>query len=132
MGTIVNGANTPLNQTRGTVPDVSGALKDYFQLMVFKPLVKTVSGFQAVETAMPVSFWGTIQPFSARQLMLKPEGQRAWSWWLVHAEPGVVLEVDDVVSYLSKQYRVMARNDQSLYGYLEFHLVQDYTGSGPS
>lgn len=128
---ISNGANKPLNAQTGSVPDVSGAMLDWFQPMVFGVVSKVVEGFQAVETMVNVNFQGTWQPFTERQLLLKPEGQRAWSWFWLHAEPGLVLDTDQVVTYLGKQFRVMAHKDFRLYGYIEYHLVEDFTGSGP-
>lgn len=129
--TIPNGCNIPLNQRAGTVPDVSGGLKDWFQPMVFTLVAKNVTAFQLVETPTDISFQGIIQPLSSRQLVLKPEGQRAWTWFQLHADPVLELEVDDVVLYLGVQMRVMARQDFTLYGYVYYELVQDYTGSGP-
>lgn len=131
MSTIANGANRPLFSVAGTVPDVSGALRDYFQSMVFEPLQKTVTGFQVVETPSPINFRGTIQPFTGRQLMLKPEGQRAWTWYTLHSDPVLKLQVDDVVLWQGKQTRVMGRKDYTLYGYVEYELVQDWSGAGP-
>lgn len=131
MGTIANGANRPLNAQAGTVPDVSGAMKDWFQPMVFNLLTKTTTGFQLVESADPIEFMGVIQPLSDRKLMQKPEGQRAWTWLLLYADPVLTLEVDQVVDYLGVQTRVMSRKDYVLYGYVEYSLVQDWTGSGP-
>ena len=78
--TIANGKNTPINFRTGTVPDVSGAMQDYYQPMVFEPVSKVVNGFQVVETGTPINFRGTVQPFTERALLLKPEGQRAWTW----------------------------------------------------
>jgi hypothetical protein len=131
MSTIKNAANTPLNVRQGTLPDVSGAMQDYFQEMTFDQMVKTTVGFQVVETTTPVTFRGTWQPFTDRQLFLKPEGQRAWSWFWLHAEPELTLEVDDIVIWGGVQTRVMSRKDYALYGYVEYHLVQDWSGSGP-
>jgi hypothetical protein len=128
---IKNGKDMPLNQNSGTLPDVSGAMLDYFQPMVFAVVVKTVDNFQAVETKSSVNFQGVWQPLSARQLMLKPEGQRAWKWFQVHAEPALILQTDQLITYLGVQYRVMADKDYRLYGYVEYHLVEDFTGSGP-
>lgn len=130
--TIANGCNTPINQRTGTVPDVSGALQDYFQPMTFEPVGKVVNGFQVVETGTAITFRGTAQPLTERQLMLKPEGQRAWSWFLVHSDPVLSLNVDDVVVWNGKQTRVMARKDFAIYGYVEYSLVQDWTGAGPA
>jgi hypothetical protein len=132
MSTIANAANKPLFAKAGTVPDVSGALQDYYQPMVFEPLVKTVQGFQVSETSNPINFRGVVQPFTDRQLALKPEGQRAWTWLWLHSDPVLTLQVDDVVMWNGKQTRVMARKDQALYGFVEYQLVQDWTGSGPS
>jgi hypothetical protein len=131
MGTIFNAASQPLNAKAGTAPDVSGALKDFMQPMVFIRVKKQTTGFQVVETPYPTNFQGVIQPFTERQLLLKPEGQRAWTWHLLHAEPVLTLDVDEVVNWLGKQTRVMSRKDFGLYGYVEYHLVQDWTGAGP-
>jgi hypothetical protein len=129
--TIKNGKDTPINFQTGTVPDVSGALQDYFQPMTFTLVTKVTSAFQVIETGNAISFRGTIQPFTARQLLLKPEGQRAWSWFWLHADPVLTLQVDDVVIWNGKQTRVMARKNYQLYGYVEYELVQDWTGAGP-
>jgi hypothetical protein len=131
MGTIANGANTPLNVKTGTVPDVSGAMTDWFQPMVFERVTKTTEAFQEVEDGDPVNFRGVIQPFTDRQLQLKPEGQRAWTWFTIHADPSLKLDVDEVVTYLGVQTRIMSRKDYSIYGYVEYTAVQDWQGSGP-
>lgn len=131
MGTIANGKDRPLFEKAGTVPDVSGAMQDYFQNMQFDKVIKSASAFQAEETLVPINFRGTEQPFTDRQLLLKPEGQRAWSWFLIHSDPTLTLDVDDVVMWRGKQTRVMSRKSYDLYGFIEYHLVQDWTGAGP-
>lgn len=133
MATIANGSNRPLNeQPAGTVPDVGGAMRDWFQPMVFEPVTKMTKAFQVVETGTPIAFQGVIQPLSPRRLQLKPEGQRAWTWLELHADPVLSLNVDEVVIYQGVQTRIMARDDFQLYGYVRYELVQDYTGSGPA
>lgn len=131
MGTIQNGKNTPLNTNSGTVPNVNGAMLQWFQPMVFTVVTKIVVGGEVVETGTPVNFRGVIQPLSNRDLLIKPEGERAWTWLMLHADPSLTLNVDDVVNYLGQQTRVMARKDYRLYGYVYYELIQDYTGSGP-
>ena len=131
MATIANGSNRPINVQTGTVPDVSGALTDWFQPMTFSVVEKETIGFQVVETATPVSFRGVIQPFSPRELQMKPEGQRSWTWSTLHSDPSLTLDTDEVVIYNEVQYRVMSRRDFTIYGYVQYELVQDYTGAGP-
>lgn len=128
---IPNGKDVPLNANAGTVPNVGDAMLDWFQPMTFGVVVTTVENFQAVQVQTQVSCQGVIQPLTERQLMLKPEGQRAWSWFWIHADPGLTLQVDSVITYLGQQYRVMSHKDYRLYGYVEYHLVQSFTGSGP-
>lgn len=129
--TIGNAKNTPLNVQTGSIPNVGGAMLDWFQPMVFTPVLKQNVAFQAVETGTPIKFRGVIQPAGGRLLYLKPEGQRAWTWLTLHAEPCLELEVDDVVLYLGVQTRVMKQNDYRIYGYVQYELVQDWLGSGP-
>lgn len=128
---IGNAADRPINQQNGTTPDVSGALFDWMQPMSFEKIVKTVNGYQAVETPTVYNFQGFIQPLTERQLILKPEGERAWTWFTLHAQFSLTLQVDDVVLWNSKQTRVMARKDYMLEGFVEYQIVQDWTGSGP-
>lgn len=129
---IGNGKNIPLNQRTGSVPNVGDAMRDWFQPLVFGVVTKTVEGFQSVETVVDVNFLGVIQPLSTRQLMLKPEGQRAWSWYWVHADPSLNLLVDSVIRYNGRQARVMAKKNYDIYGYVEYEIVQDWTGAGPT
>jgi hypothetical protein len=128
---IQQGKNKPLNQIAGTLPYVADAMDGWMMPLVFGVVTKTAVNGQAVEDVTDVAFNGVIQPLTERQLMLKPEGERAWTWYWVHADTSLVLQVDAVIRYLGVQYRVMSRKDWSLSGYIEYHLVQDYTGSGP-
>jgi hypothetical protein len=134
--TIANGANVPLNVQQGTTPNMGVALLDYFQLMTFTQIVKTVVAFQLIETPTNITFWGIIQPLQGRQLQMKPEGQRSWNWTSVYAQAGPVGSVlsllpDEIIIYLGRQYRVMTARSYAIYGYVYYELVEDYSGSGP-
>ncbi len=99
--------------------------------MTFMRVVKTTIGYQVVEDGEEINFRGVIQPFTTRELMIRPESEQSWTWWTLHADPSLTLDTDEVVLYLGKQTRVMGRRDYSLNGYVEYQLVQDYTGAGP-
>jgi hypothetical protein len=128
---IYSAKNIPLSAMAGTMPDLSDALLDWFAPMTFSTVVKTVVNFQVQEVATPINFLGVWQPLSPQKLLLKPEGQRAWLWFTVHAQPGLELVPDEVITYLGTQYRVMQKLDWKLDGYVEYHLVNNYVGSGP-
>ncbi len=122
----------PISQGQGTVPNVAGALTNWFQPMKFTIVTKTIVNAVVVETASDMNFRGVWQPFGSRQLSMKPEGQRQWSWYTCHSDIALGLIDDDVVTYLGIQYRVMEQSDFALYGYYEYHLVRDYVNAGPS
>jgi hypothetical protein len=135
--TIANGKNVPLNVRTGTIPNLGGALKSWYQPMVFTKIVKTTVAFQLEETPTNINFRGLVEPLSGRRLDMKPEGQRSWNWIKVIAEGSpsaslLSLNIDEVISFLGTQYRVMAKRNYSLYGFIEFELAEDYTGSGPN
>jgi hypothetical protein len=129
---ISNASDVSLAANTGTLPNMESTMLDYFQAMTFETVVKTVVGFDVVETPTDVDFQGVWQPLSAQALMMKPEGQRAWKWFQVHAQVGLALQPDEVIKYQGVQYRVMARWDFAIYGYNLYHLVNDYTGAGPT
>jgi hypothetical protein len=132
LATIKNGAAQPINIQTGTIPDVSCGMRDWFKPMNFITVNKTVANFQNVETQLATNFRGVIQSLKERDLQLKPEGQRAWSWLQIHADPVLALLVDDIVEFSSRKYRVMAFRDYKIYGYVEYHLVEDWTAQTTS
>lgn len=126
-----NASNRKLNAASGSVPNVGGALVSWFQPMSFGVVTKSMLSAQVAEEMEVVNFRGTIQPLSAQSLLIKPEGQRDWEWKQVHSDPSLQLKNDDVIIYQAKQYRVMAVKDYAIYGYMEYHIIADYSGSGP-
>lgn len=134
--TIGNASNIPLNTQSGSIPNMGTALLDWFQYITFGQITKTTVGFQVSEALMNINFWGIVQPLSGRQLNMKPEGQRKWAWSEIYAQSApagaiVSLNVDDVITYQTKQFRIMTRREYALYGYVYFEMVEDYVFSGP-
>lgn len=127
-----NGKDVPIDENSGTLPNMSGTLDGWLQKMIFEVVTKVTSAYQVVETGEEFEFMGVWQPFSKRQLQMKPEGQQAWKWFTVHAQTGIPLSPDMVIIYRGTQYRVMADLNYNEYGYYEYELIQDYTGSGPT
>lgn len=131
---IQNGCNIPLNFQQGTVPNMGESIMDWFQALSFVPLTKTAIGYEVSEESTVTPFWGVFMPYSPRDLKLLPEGERAWTFLRLYAQPVLTLEVDDVVIFPqlgNKQTRVMSREDWGIYSYVTYVLCQDFTGSGP-
>lgn len=128
MSEIQNAKNIPLNERAGRVPDVSGALKDWYQPMIFTPVGKALSGGFVVESGDPINFQGVMMPHKPTMLEQKAQGERKWQWFDVFSTPQLPLEVDDVIVYLLDQYRVMGSDPWKLYGYMRYTLIRDYSG----
>jgi hypothetical protein len=131
LGPLQNANTVPLNLNPGTLPDPSGSMLDYMEQLTVTQITKTVVNFQNVEVPVTTTFYGVIQELTPQQLMMKPSGQRQFTWRMIHTFPTVVLNPDDVVIYQGVQYRVMSKSDWTKCGYIQYDCMQDYTGSGP-
>jgi hypothetical protein len=129
---IFNANQLTLDQNTGTLPDVSGGIYDYFQPITFSQIIKTVVNFQVIETPTITACSGVWQPMGSRRLEIMPHGQRKWRLFEFWTTLAVQLQPDDVITYLSVQYRVLNREDWKLSGILHYDLAEDYTGSGPN
>lgn len=124
---IRNAKDVLLSSNSGTLPNMESTLLNYFQKLTFTTITKTTVNFEVVETETSVSFMGVRQPFSPQMLLMKPEGERSWKWEMIHSTPDLVLVVDDRITFGSVKYRVMQRLDYTEYGYLEYHIIADYS-----
>lgn len=123
---IFNAKDRPLNCNPGTLPNLSGALLNWFQRMTFTKVTKTVVDFQVVEQEDEYTALGVRLPMQPQQVVIKPEGQRSWRWEVVFATPDLILNPDEIIRFGSVKYRVMGKLDWKEYGYLEYHISQDF------
>ena len=122
---IKNGKNTPLNANSGNVPNMGATITEWFQKMTFTRVVRTTVNFETVEAKSEFSAMGVIQPMSAQQVAMKPEGFTAWQWFTIYSDTSLILMPGEYVKYLGKSYRVMGRTEWSTYGYLQYDVVQE-------
>lgn len=127
MFKIVNAGQNTLKKISGGLPNVSDVIVSWFQPMTFKFLTDNIVDFENEPITVEVRSEGVIQPFTSKDLMAKPEGQRSWSWNMLHCLPDVVLKVGEYVLIDDVKYRVMKCTDYSDYGYLEYDVVEAFT-----
>lgn len=127
--TIQNGKDRPLNALQGTLPQMQGALQSYYQPMTFIQIGKFLDTGFVTETGTPVNFRGVMTPHKPKQLDLKRQGQRKWSWWDIWGTPELQLGIDDAVKYLDRQFRCYSREDWSQEGFMHYVLIEDYKGT---
>jgi hypothetical protein len=123
---------------------VGDSLENWFQSMSAGVVVKAIVNAQVVETVSVINIQAVRQPLSARQLEMKPEGQRGWNWEMLHVKAqesytdgttlvrGTNFNLDDILLFGSKQYRIKLKNEFGEFGYFEYHIVEQFTTGGLS
>lgn len=123
-----------MGATSSGMPQISAAFAGWMtKITLLKHTETVIDGF-VQKNNIPIRFQGTVQPLSARALALKPEGQRSWTWLQVHcmAREINIIPGDDV-TYNGAIFKVFARRDYGLNGYIEYELVRDFQQiSGPA
>ncbi len=125
---ISNAKDIPLGQQMNQLPNVNVAMRGWFQPMQIGKVCKQQIDGMTEEIVNYVTAQGVRQPFTAQQLMIKPEGQRAWIWEMFHVDPDLILKPDEIFVYLEVKYRVMQKYDYKEYGYIQYDCVQDFEG----
>lgn len=122
-----------LNNYSG-MPQMGAAFSGWLGLISIVKITQTeLNGFVTDVQSNPIIFKGTIQPLTAKEIVLKPEGQRAWGWLQIHCFSGNLnLVGNDRIIYKEKLYKVMNIWDYSLNNYIEYHIIQDFENNPPA
>ena len=109
------------------LPQMTNTLNGWeVPLTLTKVVQKIVNGDRITEEQL-INFQGVFQPLRDEQLQYKPEGERSWSWYWIHAKAGTLnLKTQDKIIFKSNKYKVMSVKDYSLYGYIEYQVIRDY------
>lgn len=123
---IVPANKQPITTAAYTLPQVRTTLTGWFQRLVLTFVSKTIQDREVIEVQRKLECRGVIQPFGARELKIKPEGERSWGWKMLHTTPDVDLRPDDEFFIGPTRYRVMSKLGYPEYGYIQYELIQDY------
>lgn len=109
------------------LPNMSNTLNGWEVPLSLKKIKQSIVDGDAVKTEEIINFQGVFQPLREEQLQSKPEGQRSWAWYWIHAKAGTLnLSTQDKIIFNNVRYKVMAVKDYTLYGYIEYQIVADY------
>lgn len=125
--TLSKGAASP-------VPNVETALSGVLEPLTFYRITKVQNQQTGaiMESAKRIDTSGSVQPLKVRELAIKPEGERSWTWLKLFCLPEVILAPRDVVKIEGVKYRVMGSKPWAAKGYMYYELVDDYTLGNPS
>lgn len=127
MNAIIIPANRrTVSESAGSLPNMAGTLNGWMRPLKVGIVTKTQENFQVKESVRNFESAGVIQPFSPRQLAIKPEGERSWKWVMLHCVASLKMTTDDAPIINGVRYRVMGVFPYGDYGFLQYELVQDY------
>lgn len=119
--------NKSISSMINTMPNMANTLNGWETSITLVKITQNIVDGDLVTSEQKISFMGVWQPLKDEILELKPEGQRSWSWYWIHAKNGTLnLNTADKIIYQGKKYKVMQRKDYSLNGYVEYQVVEDY------
>lgn len=112
---------------RGGLPQMANTLNGWEVPLTLKRIKQSIVDGDSVKTEETINFQGVFQPLRDDQLQFKPEGQRSWSWYWIHAKAGTLnLQTQDKIEFQGIHYKVMSVKDYSLYGFIEYQVILDY------
>ena len=113
--------------TLTNMPNMSTTLNGWETPLELVRLAQVISDGDAEYNEQTIAFQGVWQPLRDEQLQFKPEGQRSWKWFWIHAKAGTLnLNTADKIIFNGERYKVMEKKDYSLNGYVEYQVIQDY------
>lgn len=123
------GGPLKLNQV-SFMPQLGSALAGWQQNITLEIITQIVIDGFPTNQYLPISFKGTIQPLSPQKIRLKLEGKWSFVWLQIHCMGnGLKLKTNDRIRYCGKFYVVDGILDYNLNGYMEYHVVEDFTSA---
>jgi hypothetical protein len=124
---IVDANRLTIDAAVTPMPNMRDVLYGWFMPLALTIVRKITQDFQTREVEVQHETRGVIQPMSTAKLAIKPEGERTWKWWTVHATTDLVLQTDDVIIPRGKpRLRIMGQGDWSNSGFVVYEAVEDY------
>lgn len=109
------------------MPNMAQTLTGWEVPLTLVKVVQSVVDGDVVKEEKQINFLGCWQPLRDEELQFKPENQRSWSWYWIHAKSGTLnLQTQDKIIFQGKRYKVMGVKDYSLNGFIEYQIIRDY------
>lgn len=109
------------------MPNMAQTLTGWEVPLSLVKITQSMVNGDVVKAEKRIDFLGCWQPLRDEELQFKPENQRSWSWYWIHAKSGTLnLQTQDKIIFQNKRYKVMGVKDYSLNGFIEYQIVRDY------
>lgn len=112
---------------RSGLPQMANTLNGWEVPLTLIKITQAIVDGDVIKTEEKINFLGVWQPLRDDELQFKPEGQRSWSWYWIHAKSGSLnLQTQDKIIFKNQRYKVMAVKNYNIYGYITYEVVLDY------
>lgn len=112
---------------QGPLPQMNGAFKGWKSSLFLIQTTQVMVEGEVTLTTSETPFEGVKQPMSAKQIALKPEGQRAFQWFTLHVDNSELnLDVNDRVKFNDTEYKIMEIWPWNDAGFIEYHMIERY------
>lgn len=109
------------------MPNMATTLTGWEVPLTLVKITQNVIDGDLVTTEKEIKFKGVWQPLSNEDLALLPTGQRSWENVWIHAKSGQLnLETADKVIFRTRRYKITAKKDYGLNGFVEYMLIRDF------
>ncbi len=126
---LINAKDQPLSQVTTGLPDVSRAVARLLQPVTFEYMQRTLVEGRMQAIPIKVQTQASKQPFTAQMLKVKPEGDRAWSWYWIHSLINLEVQINDRIRFNGMAFKIMEKLNYREYGYFEYHAILDVQGN---
>ena len=123
---LINAMDKPLFEASSNLPDVSAAVMGLLYPVIFEKIQTTLVDGRAQKVPIKIKTQASVQPFTAQMLKIKPEGQRNWSWFTIHALEDLILENNDRIKIDGVRYKIMEKSNWVRNHYVEYNAILDY------
>ena len=109
------------------MPNMSNTLIGWEVPLTLVKIKQEVVDGDVIKSEQLINFLGCWQPLRDEELQFKPENQRSWSWYWIHAKSGTLnLQTQDKIIFQGERFKVMGVKNYSLNGFIEYQIIRDY------
>ena len=123
-GPIIGAGTRDIVEGASTLPNMHSATIGWFRPLTVVLVTTTIIAGLANQVKRPIATSGVLQPMHSREIILKPEGDRSYRWFTLHADIGLQLNLNDIAIIRNVTYRVMGRWDWRDAGFIKYDLVE--------
>ena len=125
-GPIIGAGTRDIAESALTMPNMRGAVINWFRPFRGILVTTTIVDGLSKEVRREFDTAGFFKPMRPREVLIKPEGDRAFRWFVLYTGREIDFKPNDVVIRKGVPYRVMGPWQLEDYGVKRYELVEDY------